>query len=269
MRHKNRLRGVHNYFLEVIGSQLEKMEGKHVYLEGIKNMVESKIYVRGIFEDVLIIKNVVNGKRLLDFGTGSGYIALLLAELGYNVEGIDISNFKEEGDQGTHDTMAYDQSKIWHIFEKKYPNLKLSHYKKEIPFPDKTFDCVVAYAVLEHIPFSELEYVMKEIRRVLKPGGHLSISRLPRKLAYTEFIAEIAKIPHHDKLYSYLEIKGLLNKHGFKIISKSITDIFPAYPSKLTNPIFPILAILERVLIHTPLKYFAHDMRILSKKLSK
>jgi SAM-dependent methyltransferase len=40
----------------------------------------------------------------------------------------------------------------------------------ELPFPDKTFDLVTAFGVLHHIP--NVSFVMKEICRTLKPGGH-------------------------------------------------------------------------------------------------
>lgn len=53
---------------------------------------------------------------------------------------------------------------------------KLGIYKKiviydgqKIPFPDNSFGTVVSNCVLEHIP--DLDLTLKEIKRVLKPGG--------------------------------------------------------------------------------------------------
>ncbi len=43
----------------------------------------------------------------------------------------------------------------------------------ELPFPDESFDCVTCVETLEHIPPPEWSRSLKEMRRVLKPGGRL------------------------------------------------------------------------------------------------
>ena len=48
-----------------------------------------------------------------------------------------------------------------------------------LPYPDDTFDCVIASEILEHIP--DDESVIAELIRVLKPGGSLAVT-VPRWL---------------------------------------------------------------------------------------
>jgi ubiquinone/menaquinone biosynthesis C-methylase UbiE len=43
----------------------------------------------------------------------------------------------------------------------------------EIPFPDASFDAVLAHAVLQHL--SEPEQALQEMHRVLKPGGIIGV----------------------------------------------------------------------------------------------
>ncbi len=46
-----------------------------------------------------------------------------------------------------------------------------------LPYPDNTFDLVVGHAVLHHIP--DLELAMREVVRVLKPGGRFVFAGEP------------------------------------------------------------------------------------------
>lgn len=45
-----------------------------------------------------------------------------------------------------------------------------------LPFPSNTFDVVTLLDVIEHIPDNDERRVMKEARRVLRPGGRLVVS---------------------------------------------------------------------------------------------
>lgn len=46
---------------------------------------------------------------------------------------------------------------------------------KSLPFPDDTFEIVYASHILEHVPWYQVQEVLCEWRRVLKPGGRLEI----------------------------------------------------------------------------------------------
>lgn len=254
-------------FNAVILGQLDGFNDEHVWLRGVKGMLSSRVMLNTVLEDINIFHKYVKNKHILDFGTGSGYLAYLLASKGYIVAGIDIDDFVKQETIETHGTMTNDQKGIWPILEEKLPNLKLTHYKTVIPYNDHSFDGIVAYAVLEHIQDDDIPDVMKEMRRVLKPNGHLFISMLPRKFAYIEHVARVLGIGHHDRLYGDIEIINLLEEHGFEILENSFAQMFPAYPAKLMNTFFPILKYIDRILLRTPLRYFAHDYRIMCKKL--
>jgi ubiquinone/menaquinone biosynthesis C-methylase UbiE len=51
---------------------------------------------------------------------------------------------------------------------------------ESIPYDDETFDLVVGHAVLHHIP--DVELAMREVVRVLKPGGRFVFAGEPTKL---------------------------------------------------------------------------------------
>ncbi len=99
------------------------------------------------------------GMRLLDCGSGVGSITVDLAEVVApgEVVGIDISPVQVE------------QAKAM-AAERKVSNVRFQVANiYELPFPDASFEVAYANAVLEHLP--DPLKAMREVRRVLKPGG--------------------------------------------------------------------------------------------------
>lgn len=98
--------------------------------------------------------------RVLDVGCGYGRIAIPLAELGYEVTGLDISSnllraARREGSR-RHLRIRFDAGSM-----------------TELPYPSGTFDAVISlwtafYELLEH---SEQVAALREMHRVLTPDG--------------------------------------------------------------------------------------------------
>lgn len=246
-------------FLKIVQTQLNTLPPNRIWLKTIKNTFSAKLYIEGIYNDITSWQHSLPIGRLLDFGAGGGYVAFLLAGLGYQVEAIDIADYKQ--DRADHRTRADDQRCLWPALEKTSPHLHFQHYEQTIPFTDNTFDGVVAYAVIEHIPDELVDKALKEIRRVVKPDGYLFISRLPRKWAYMEHLAGLFGIAHHERLYGDREIIELMNRHAFDVKKGSITDMVPV--NNIFNHMFPLLRIINSILLHTPLQFFAHNNRLI------
>lgn len=101
-----------------------------------------------------LIKKYSSGIKTLDYGCGTGCSTLFLAELGLNVEGVDICSH-----------MLKETSHIKNISFKLIQSAQLPH-------PNDSFDIVFSSFVLFEIPSkNELIDVFNEIYRVLKPGG--------------------------------------------------------------------------------------------------
>lgn len=116
------------------------------------------------------------GDRLLDVGCGEGrhtISAYLLAEIhavGLDLNATDIATARSRlADFPLEQENEADQSKRSCTF--------VHGSGHSLPFPDNSFDKVVCAEVLEHIP--EYTSFLREIRRVLKPGGLLAVS-VPR-----------------------------------------------------------------------------------------
>lgn len=110
------------------------------------------------------------GKKLLDIGCFTGHNLNTLAN-NFNVEGygVDLS------------LNALKQAKEYKEFKNKY----IMADATKLPFPNNYFDYVISLDVIEHIPMKEKERFIKELIRVLKPGGNFIIYAVSSKNKYT------------------------------------------------------------------------------------
>ena len=108
-----------------------------------------------------LLKNTIRtdkNLRILDVGTGTGFLALLLAEMGYNVTGIDISRSMLEKSRQNADKMRLSVDFMHGDAEK-------------LPFEDETFDIVVNRNLLWTMPHPMA--AVDEWSCVVKSGGRL------------------------------------------------------------------------------------------------
>jgi SAM-dependent methyltransferase len=62
---------------------------------------------------------------------------------------------------------------------RKYPEERVTTQQgdlRELPYPDDTFDCVLAANVMQHLVPSEQPRAAAELMRILKPGGRYAVS---------------------------------------------------------------------------------------------
>ncbi|MCP5065157.1 MAG: class I SAM-dependent methyltransferase [bacterium] len=104
------------------------------------------------------------GDRVLDLGCGTGSLAIQLRALHSEVvvSGLDpdskaLARARRKGDRSGSEIE-------WH-----------QGYADALPFPDGSFDRVVSSLVFHHLPPDVVRKAIPEIRRVLRPGGMLSV----------------------------------------------------------------------------------------------
>jgi SAM-dependent methyltransferase len=91
--------------------------------------------------------------RLLDIGAGHGAFSKKLHEMGFQVSACDL----------------FPENFYYNAIECKKADITVA-----LPYPDKTFDAVLAVEVSEHI--LDHEVFFKEAARILKPQGKLLLS---------------------------------------------------------------------------------------------
>jgi SAM-dependent methyltransferase len=228
---------------------------------------DSVVYAEGLRKDLGKVKKYVGDRGLIgDFGCGKGHVSVLLNGVGFEVVGLDIPELTGEFSNLSH--WAW-QKRIWREFIQKYSlNYNLADIQN-LPLKDGVFDGAVMYAVIEHISKSpvEIQKMLSEVHRTLKPGGYLFIFRCPNKNSYAEKIATYLKLPKHDKLYSDAELKKLVSK-DFEILEFQRTDMILAFVPfmKVWNRLSRNLLVLDGFLLKTPFKLFSHHMLIVCQK---
>lgn len=136
------------------------------------------------------------GKTALDMGCGDGFWSEKLKALGYAVTSLD--------------------------HEKIYPGTRVVNLEEGLPFPDGSFDLIWSTDVLEHL--YRPEQIIQEIKRVLKPGGLLTLTT---NNSYF-WIYPLFKIfgyspkdlqnPDHKQFFSLAEVRALFPRakiYGF------------------------------------------------------
>ncbi|MBE3007592.1 class I SAM-dependent methyltransferase [Microbispora sp. NEAU-D428] len=88
----------------------------------------------------------------------------------------------------------------------------------DMPFPDASFDRVIAAEVLEHIPDDMA--AMREIVRVLKPGGRAAItvpSFLPERICWALSEDYHTAPGGHIRIYTLAELQAKLKASGLEV----------------------------------------------------
>lgn len=73
-----------------------------------------------------------------------------------------------------------------------------------LPFPDSTFDLIIADYVLEHIPERESFFVAQEMSRVLRPSGWIA-ARTPNRRGVIALGGRLVPNGHHTRLLRRLQ----------------------------------------------------------------
>jgi ubiquinone/menaquinone biosynthesis C-methylase UbiE len=146
--------------------------------------------------------------RVLDAGCGTGALLdRLESRPGAEVYGLDFSG----------QALAYTRQRgHGHLVQGDLTRL---------PFPDGTFDVITALDVVEHI--REDERALREVHRVLRPGGVLLVSVPAFRFLWGPHDTAL----QHFRRYTAGEVAALMRRTGFRVskLTYLLALLFPAF----------------------------------------
>jgi len=160
-------------------------------------------WTRMRLENVRLLVDPQPGDRVLDVGSASGSIAHYLSTFGCDPVGVDLS---EAGVRRARE---------------RFPELRFEVADAgALPFPDGSFDKAVAADVTEHLDDATLRAMLAECRRVLVPGGTLSIHtpnprHLIERLKARNLV--LAQNRTHIGLRTGADLRDELERAGFTV----------------------------------------------------
>jgi SAM-dependent methyltransferase len=154
---------------------------------------------------------IESGERVLDLGCGFGRHAFEAYRRGANVVAVDRSQAELEQVESLFRAMqSSGEAPAGRVARTVRADLLA------LPFPDASFDAVIASEVLEHIP--DDQRAMDEIARVVRPGGRVAVT-VPRwwpericwalSSGYHEVEGGHVRIYRGDELASRMTSSGL------------------------------------------------------------
>jgi SAM-dependent methyltransferase len=190
---------------------------------------------------------------VLDWGCGKCHVSYLLKKRKIDVVSCDIETTE-------HADSAFGQ----YIPIAEFANINVIPLRHEyiLPFPDKSFDVVLSFGVLEHASNDKQSLI--EINRILKPNGLFFCFWLPYKYSWKQRREYLKGNHYHDRLYDINKVKYLLDGTQFNLIDYWYRDLLP----KRYAPLFyrKIEKVDNWFCGNTLLKYFASNIEFVANK---
>lgn len=174
--------------------------------EGRSNRQREEYNMEFMYTKKLLDRYIPLDAKVLETGCGTGYYGLYLYGRCENYTGVDITPGNIN------------------VFQEKIKNLQLENIQALVGdatylagFEDESFDVVLAFGPMYHLPPKEQELVLAESYRVLKPGGIAMFAYITKIGVYLD------QCIHQNAVYPNLEKNNAVLTQG---IDNTRDDIY-------------------------------------------
>lgn len=143
------------------------------------------------------------GDRIVDLGCAAGALTHYFSGFGATVVGVDFEELAVTKARSLFPALRFEQASV-----------------TQMPLEDHSFDKAVAGDLVEHLDHDTFCAMLEEVKRVLVPGGSLSIYT-PNPLHLIERLKErnliLAQNPTHIGLRTADELTRLMREYGYTV----------------------------------------------------
>ena len=143
------------------------------------------------------------GDRVLDLGCAAGAVTHFLSTFDCQPVGVDASSVAIEKARSLFPDLRFELADV-----------------ADLPFGDESFDKAVAADLVEHLDDETFGRMLAEVRRVLRPGGTLSVYT-PNPRHVIELLKArdlvLAQNPTHIGLRDARTLESIVSAHGFVV----------------------------------------------------
>lgn len=145
-------------------------------------------------------KKYIKGKKLLNIGSWTGPFESLIVNHAGAITSVDI-----------------DENPL-KVLKKNLPSVTVKQASAQsLPFKNASFDVVTFWAVIEHIPIGYELASLREISRVLKPGGYIFLTTMSHNFMSNLLDPGYWLVGHRH--YTEKQLTQMLEDAGFKVES--------------------------------------------------
>jgi len=209
------------FFCSLKGNNMSKNECNLGYSKDFVELIEM-VYGEGFLSqggpeaiDYMVKGTDLNGKKVLDIGSGLGKIEFYLAKkFDLEIIGVEVEPYVfEESKKRLYKIENELKGKVDFVIE------GCSDYLKQ--FEDGTFDIILSKETTLHIPIEDKVKYFEQVYRILKPSGKIII--MDWFHTSPDYSKELKEMIEADGILYNLTTKqeylDVLNKAGFKNIS--------------------------------------------------
>jgi SAM-dependent methyltransferase len=207
-------------------------------------------------ETFRLLRKVYSNGPVLDVGGWPGDMSCILSSMGMKVTLLDkvVSRpIRKAHDSASGRWVLDGSTTLEHrCAEYGVSTLECDIEREPIPLPEQAVDCIIFTEVIEHLRVGLL-HALRELRRVLKPGGKLILSTpnllsLQNRISFLlgrmdydtlekpfDALAAEERIGHggHFRVFSLPELMHLLNETGFEVTERQYHNLHPCETNQL------------------------------------